>query len=173
MIIEQFTITHAHAWQCLNPSICSFRGLQHCSYVYASKMQTIFWWVIFIGYFIYLHFKCYRLSQFTPTETPYSIYHPASMRVCPHPPIYSCLPPSLFPTLGHWAFTGPRASSPIDAHPLLYMWLEPWVPLCVFVGWWFRPWELWLADIVVLSMGLQTPSASSVFSLTHSLGTQW
>ena len=28
-------------------------------------------------------------------------------------------------------------------HPLLHMHLEPWVPPCVFFGWWFSPWELW------------------------------
>ena len=50
------------------------------------------------------------------------------------------------PTLGHRAFTEPRASSPIDVkqgHPLLHMQLEPWVPSCVLYGWWFSPWELW------------------------------
>jgi hypothetical protein len=47
------------------------------------------------------------------------------------------------PTLGHRAFTGPRASSPTDAqqghHPLLHMQLEP----CVLLSWWFSLWELW------------------------------
>ena len=49
------------------------------------------------------------------------------------------------------------------------------------LGWWLSPWELWrfwLVDIVVvLPMGLQTPSAHSVLSLTPLLGTphsvQW
>ena len=57
--------------------------------------------------------------------------------------------------------------------PLLHMRLEPWVPPCVLFGWWFSPWELWgfwLVDIVVLPMGLQTPSALSVLLLTPSLG---
>ena len=52
------------------------------------------------------------------------------------------------------------------------MQLEPWLPPCVLFGWWFSPWELlgvWLVDIVVLPVGLQTPSASSVLSLTHPL----
>jgi hypothetical protein len=42
--------------------------------------------------------------------------------------------------------------------------LEPWVPPCVFFGWWFSPWELWgvwLVDIVVLPMGLHTLSLLS------------
>jgi hypothetical protein len=69
------------------------------------------------------------------------------------------------PTRRHRAFTGPRASPPIDVrlgHPLLHIQLEPWVPPCVLFGWWFSPWELWgywLVHIVVPPMGLQTPSA--------------
>jgi hypothetical protein len=87
------------------------------------------------------------------------------------------------PTLGYRAFTGLRASLPIDdwlSHPLLHMQLEPWVPPCVLFGWWFNPWELWgywLVHIVVPPMGLQTPSAPWVLSLAPSLGTlysvQW
>ena len=46
---------------------------------------------------------------------------------------------------------------------------------CVLFGWWFSSWELlagiWLVDIVVLPMELQTPSAPSVFPLTHPLMT--
>jgi hypothetical protein len=60
------------------------------------------------------------------------------------------------------------------------MQLEPWVPPCVLFGWWFSPWELlgvWLVDIVVLPMGLRTPSAPLVISLSPQLGTpcsvQW
>ena len=52
------------------------------------------------------------------------------------------------------------------------MWLELWVPQCVLLGWWFSPWELWgiwLVDIVVLPMGLQTPSALSVIPLALAL----
>jgi len=50
--------------------------------------------------------------------------------------------------------------------------LETCVTSCVLFGWWFSPWELWvvwLVDIVVLPMGLQTPSAPSVLSLTPQL----
>ena len=45
---------------------------------------------------------------------------------------------------------------------------------CILFGWWFSPWELWvvwLVDIVVLPMGLQSPSAPSV-SLTLPLGSR-
>jgi len=41
------------------------------------------------------------------------------------------------PTSGKGAFIGPMASPPIDAgqwHPLLHMWLEPWVPQCLFIS---------------------------------------
>jgi hypothetical protein len=61
------------------------------------------------------------------------------------------------PTLGNWAL-----ASLIDArqcNPLLHMWLEPWVPPCILLGWWFSPWELWqvwLFDIV-LPLGFQIP----------------
>jgi hypothetical protein len=103
----------------------------------------------------------------TPPQTLYPIpSSSASVRVFSHPPTPSSLPWHSS-KLGHHAFIRPRASPPIDArqgHPLLHMGLEP----CVLFGWWFSPWELWgvwLAD-VVLSMGLQTPSAPSVLSLT-------
>jgi len=64
--------------------------------------------------------------------------------------------------LGHLVFTGLRASPHIDArqgHPWLHMQLEPWIPPCVFFGWWFSPWELglvWLVYTAVLPMGLQS-----------------
>jgi hypothetical protein len=52
----------------------------------------------------------------------------------PTPASWSCHSP----TLGHRAFTGPRAPPPIDArqgHSLLHIQLESWVPPCVlFVG---------------------------------------
>jgi hypothetical protein len=51
--------------------------------------------------------------------------------------------------------------------PSFAMQLEPWVTPCVLFSWWFSPWELsgvWLV-IIVLPMGLQTPSAPSVLYL--------
>ena len=87
------------------------------------------------------------LSPFlvSPLHLPYPIpLSLPSMRVLPS------LPPS-WPGIPlhwgiHWAFTGPRASPPIDAwqgHPLLHMQLEPWIPPFVLFGWWFSPWEVW------------------------------
>ena len=73
---------------------------------------------------------------------------------------------------------GPRTYTPIDAlegHPVLHMQLEPWVSPCALFVWLLIPWELWgfwLGDIVLLPMGLQTPSVPSCLSLTPSLGNQ-
>jgi hypothetical protein len=50
------------------------------------------------------------------------------------------------PMLGHQTSTRPRASSPINvwqSHPLLPMYLEPWIPPSTRLGWWSRPWEHW------------------------------
>ena len=75
----------------------------------------------------------------------------------------------------YWAFIGPRTSLPSDAwqgHHLQNMEMEP----CVLFCWWLSPWEVlgdWLFDIVVLPMGLQSPSTLLVLSLTLLLGTQY
>jgi len=118
-------------------------------------IQKTYFSFFFLGYFIYLHFKCYPLSSPLPGPLPSS---PASVKMLLLPPQHSGIPL-------HWrnepSFTGPRASSPIDAgkcHPLLHMWLEPWVPPCVLFDCRFSPLELWgrgvwLVDIVVLSRG--------------------
>ena len=61
----------------------------------------------------------------------------------------------------------------LPGHPLLPMWLEPWVPPCELFGWWFSPWELWgywLVHIIVPPAGLQTSSVPWVLSLAASLG---
>jgi hypothetical protein len=105
----------------------------------------------FIGYFLYLHFKCYPLSNFSQ-EIPIP---------SPHPPTPASMPLHS-PTLG------PKASPLIDAqqgHPLAHMQLEPWVAPFVLFGWLCSPWELWggevwLVDIVDLPMRLQTPFIS-------------
>jgi hypothetical protein len=138
-----------------------------------------FWFLLFkkkIGYFIYLHFKCYSLSRF-PLWKPLILFSLPLL-------LWGCSPthPLQLPCPGillHWGIEpslDQGASPPTDVrqgHPLLHMWLELWVPPCIFFGWWFRPWELWgiwLVDIV-LPMGLQTPSAPSVLSLIPPMGT--
>jgi hypothetical protein len=131
-----------------------------------------------IYYFLYLHFKFYPPSSFLLWKPP--IPFPSPLLISPPTPT------SLSwhsPTLGHWAFTRPKASPPTDdqqGHRLLHVLLKSWVPPCVLFGWWFSPWELWeywLVHIVVPSMRLQTPSAPWVLSLAPPLGTlcsvQW
>jgi hypothetical protein len=135
-----------------------------------------------IEYFLYLHFKSYLLSQFPSLpENPITCSLTLLLWVCSS--TYPLTPTSL-PSIPlnwgiYWAFIGPRTSSPTDAwqgHHLLHMQLEP----CVLHCWWLSPWELWgiwLVDIVVLPMRLQTPSSPSVLSLNPLLGTlhsiQW
>ena len=103
----------------------------------------------FIGHFIHLHFKCYPLSRFPLPETPELILPPpASVEGAPPPCTHPLTPTFLpwhSPTLQHRAFTGPRASPPIDAqqgHSLLHMRMEQWVSPCVLFGCWFSPWKL-------------------------------
>ena len=81
------------------------------------------------------------------------------------------------PILGHPTPSGSRTSPPTDVQqgpPLVNMFPEPWVSPCLHFGGWYSPQklqEVWLVDTVALSMGLQTPSASSVPSPTPPLGT--
>ena len=50
----------------------------------------------------------------SPAPDPIPPY-PTSMRELPHPPTHSCLTALAFSTLGHRAFTGPKASPPLGA----------------------------------------------------------
>jgi hypothetical protein len=139
---------------------------------YVRKTKTVFFFLFFIIYFLYLHFKCYPLSLFSLPKPP--IASPYSLITNPSSPVFW---PWHSPTLGHLAFTGPRASPPIDGrqgHALLHMQLEPWVPPCVLFGGCFSPWELWgywLVHTVVPPMWLQTPSFHWVLFLAPPLGT--
>jgi hypothetical protein len=73
-----------------------------------------------------------------PSRTPYPIPSSyASMRVLPIPPTHSYL---------HWGIESSHHQGPLfplmpDKAILLDMWLEPWVPPCVFFGWWLSPWS--------------------------------
>ena len=76
-------------------------------------------------------------------------------------------------TLGHWAFTGPSPSPPIESdNDILCTYAAGIFGPSMCTLWWFCLWELWgiwFIDIVVLPMGLQTPSNPSVLSLTPQL----
>jgi len=136
-----------------------------------------YFFLFFYGIFFKFTFQMLFPFQVSHPETP----HPKPLPPwgCFHThPLPSTSSPWHSPTLGHRAFMGPRTSPPIDAqqgHPLLHMQLEPWVPACILFGWWFSLWELWcvwLVDIVVvLPMGFQTSSVTSVLSLIPPLET--
>jgi hypothetical protein len=119
-------------------------SIQNGTYLWLMAI-TFFLLFFFIGYFLYLHFKCYTLSQFpTLLETPYHILcPPASMRVFLHPPTHSHFPTCI--SL-HWGiyqgFIRPRTFPSIDAWqgcPLLCLQLGP----CVLLCWCLSPWEFW------------------------------
>jgi len=64
----------------------------------------------FIGYFIYLHFKCYPLSQF-PSTTPYPISSsPCFYKGAPPPPP---LPPHHPGIPLHWGIKPPQNQGPL------------------------------------------------------------
>jgi hypothetical protein len=143
-------------------------------YIY-SFLYYYFYWIFYL-------FTFQKLFPFlvSPLEiNPYPITILLLLRGCfpTHPPN----PASTSwhsPILGLQAFTGPRNSLPVKVlqdHSLLHMLLEPWVPSCVHFGWWFSPyklWQVWLVDIILLRLGLQTPLAPSVLSLNFPWGTQ-
>jgi hypothetical protein len=121
---------------------------------------------IFIGYFIYLHFKCYPLSRFPPI----------SMRGLPHTPTPAS-PPWHSPTTGYQDFTGPGAPPPIDAqqgHPLLHIHRLFYFILFYFILFYFILFEVWyhnVAQIVFKFNVLPKLSQNSQFSclgLLHS-----
>ena len=87
----------------------------------------------------------------------------------------------------HQGVEHPQAQGPLlplmsnkDILCHIHMWPAPWVPPCVFFGWWSSPRELrgvCPVDTVAPSMGLQTPLAPSVPSPSPPSGTpttvQW
>jgi hypothetical protein len=117
-----------------------------------SFMSIYFWKLFFllldsflIGYFLSLHFKSFPLSRSPLQKSLIQFPLSSPMRVLYHPPTPVFLPWHS-PTLGHRTFTGPKAFPPTDVqqgHSLPHMQPEPWVPPCIFFGWWSSPWELW------------------------------
>jgi hypothetical protein len=96
---------------------------------------------------MYLHFKCYPLFWFPLRNPPLTFPFfcegapPSTHPLPPHCsgiPLYWGIKPSLD--------QGLLFSS--QCYPLLCVWLELWVPLCVLFGWWFIPWELWGRGLV-------------------------
>jgi hypothetical protein len=129
-----------------------------------------------IGYFVYLHFKCYSpFPVFSPTTPHPTSPPPASMRVLPHPHTHS------HPTTLHWGIKPSQDQGlPLPLMPVkaILCYISTWShgPLHVYSlvgglvpGSWGGG-GLWLVDVVVLPMGLQTPSAPSVLPLIPPLG---
>jgi hypothetical protein len=149
------------------------------SYVLDFYIHAIFF---IIGYFIYLHFKCYPLSWFPLCKPPISSpLPPVSMRVLLHPPIHPLLPHCSGLPL-HWGIEpsqdqGPPLPLILDKAILCYMcsWSHGSLHVYSFVGglvlgtcrgWW--------VDLVgwycCLSYGVANPFSSSVLPLTSPLG---
>jgi hypothetical protein len=141
-------------------------------FVFGFFLLLIFFSFLKIRYFLYLHFKCYPFSYFPSQNPPSHSPSPCSLTTHSHFLVLA------LPYTGASSLTGPRASPLIDVpqgHPLIHMQLESWVPPCVFFDCWFGPWELWgywLVHIVVLPMGLQTPSAAHSFCSVSALSSR-
>jgi hypothetical protein len=142
----------------------------------ASLSFFLCYFFLFIGYSIYLHFKCYPLSEIPFQKTP-----KPSLSPC----FYEGAPPiqPLTPTTMPWHSCTLGIKTSQDQGPLL-----PLMRILCYICSWscgsphLYPLvdglvpgsygEVWLVDIVVLLMGLQTPSVPYVLSLIPLLGTQ-
>ena len=114
---------------------------------------------------------------FSPTQTPIpSLLSLVLWGWFPHPSNHSYLTVLAFP---YTEVIDPSQDLllPLMPRPSSATYKAGAMGMYVFFGWWFSSWELWLVDIFVLPMGLQTPSALSVLSLPPPLGTlcsaQW
>jgi hypothetical protein len=117
---------------------------------YAIPVRVLFF-IIFIRYFLHLHFKYYPQRPLYPP--------PTLLLNAPTPASW----PWNSPVLGHMIFTRPKASSLIDGqlgHPLLHMQLE--TQLLGEEGY-------WLVHTVVPPIGLQIPLAHWVILLASLL----
>jgi hypothetical protein len=79
----------------------SFRQEQFWSYLFFLSFS------FFIGYFIYLHFRCHLLSQFSLHKLPFLSPTPVSMMLFRHPSIQPCLPQHSSIPL-HWVILPPQ-----------------------------------------------------------------
>ena len=100
---------------------------------------------------------------------------PASMRVLSHLPTHSCLPVFTFPYSGASSLhrTKDFFSHRCPTRPSYATFVVG--AMGVAFGWWVSLWDVWwvwLFDIVVLPMGLQTTSAPSVLYFNSSIGDQ-
>ena len=156
-------------------TINSVEKVRKDGFIFANAVANIYWlsFLLFIGYFMYLHFKCYPLCQFPfwaplshlPSPFFYEEAHPPTNPLWPH---CSALPYtgelSLPRTKGlssYWCQTMPSSATYI-IEAMSTLWL---------VVWSLGLWVVWLVGIAILPMGLQTLSTPSVLSLAPPLGT--
>jgi hypothetical protein len=83
-------------------------------FIYISNVgKYLFPFLFFTGYFLYLHFKCYLLSQI-PTQKP-PISTPLTLLLCEcaptHPPTHPCFPALAFPYIGALILYWTKASN--------------------------------------------------------------
>jgi hypothetical protein len=110
-----------------NMSLTLFFSLAFNYYCFGN---VFIFFLIFIRYFLYFHFKIYHLSPF-PSNPPPISFPPLPAHQPTHPAL-------LFwdsPTMGHSAFIRPRASPLFDvpqSHSLLQVLLEAQVSSSVF-----------------------------------------
>jgi hypothetical protein len=145
--------------------------LQLTSFFIAER-KTLFCLDFFINHSIYLHLKWYPPSwlplyqpltphlPYTPSPLTLWGYSPTSAPLLEHPRSLGINPPQ-------------DQGCPLPLMPssatYVSMCLEPWIPPCALLGWWYSPWEHWVvrpAD--VLPMRLQSPSAPPVLPPAHS-----
>ena len=132
---------------CLSPPLLVYAFLEKLSCLLIS-FATIVSWILLLFLLIeghsffpsllldifFIYISSYPLFWFPLWKLPLPLLLWACSPTCPPTPTSW---PWHFPTLGHWAFTGPWASPSIDAqqgHPLLLMQLELLVPPCVLFG---------------------------------------
>jgi hypothetical protein len=83
-----------------------------------------------IGYFLYLHFKCFSLSRSPFLGTPYTIPLPLPLRVLLTPHSHSHPPTMAFSYTGASYTLRPKSLTGIQqSHLLPHMWPGPWVAL--------------------------------------------
>jgi hypothetical protein len=131
-----------HYW--VNPALLMTFSNIFLSFLLVNNHKNILLTFLLIIPFVYITndipLPCYPSK--TPSHPIFSLSLPfASMRMVFHLPTHTS-PPLM---LGHQTSRGPRAFPPTDvrqSHPLLHMYLEPWIPPCTVLGWWSSIWDL-------------------------------
>ena len=91
------------------------------------------------------------LPSYPSTNAPSHIHPPLPLCLYESvpPPTHTLLAPLLqhSPMLGHQTFPEARASPPIgvrQGHPLLSMYMEPWIPPSTHLDLWSKLWKNWV-----------------------------